>query len=156
MFIFVWIIPSAKPILSPENCFIQYLSFISQQFGKILDVEIIFNERGSKVSKFPVVSSHFFIWVSIGIQSDFNLFLGFWICDIWKWSGSRSSEREAQRNDRRRKEDWGMRVINFCIGRTDNWTTDQLNDSAFQVNNATARVVTKKPQSPLVNSEIPS
>lgn len=26
------------------------LSFVFQQFGKILDVEIIFNERGSKVS----------------------------------------------------------------------------------------------------------
>lgn len=32
-------------------------------------------------------------------------------------------------------------------------TTKQQNDSHTQVNNATARVVTKKPQTPLVNGE---
>lgn len=39
--------------LTMNKCFL-FLSL--QQFGKILDVEIIFNERGSKVSSLSVLS----------------------------------------------------------------------------------------------------
>lgn len=44
--------------------FFPHLLFSPQQFGKILDVEIIFNERGSKVSQLEeqfFVTSYFFL-----------------------------------------------------------------------------------------------
>lgn len=44
-----------------ESCSIQiFLFFIFQKFGPILDVEIIFNERGSKVSRWLTPFSTFF------------------------------------------------------------------------------------------------
>ncbi|KAA8591685.1 hypothetical protein FQN60_017059 [Etheostoma spectabile] len=71
------------------------------QFGKILDVEIIFNERGSKGFGFVTFES-------------------------------------AGEADRAREK------LNGTI----------VEGRKIEVNNATARVVTKKPQTPLVNSEI--
>ncbi|KAM9723009.1 RNA binding protein fox-1 homolog 1-like isoform 3-T3 [Menidia menidia] len=71
------------------------------QFGKILDVEIIFNERGSKGFGFVTFES-------------------------------------ATEADRAREK------LNGTI----------VEGRKIEVNNATARVVTKKPQAPLVNSEI--
>ncbi|KAF3839671.1 hypothetical protein F7725_018388, partial [Dissostichus mawsoni] len=72
------------------------------QFGTILDVEIIFNERGSKGFGFVTFES-------------------------------------AGEADRAREK------LNGTI----------VEGRKIEVNNATARVVTKKPQTPLVNSEIP-
>ncbi|KAM4600497.1 RNA binding protein fox-1 homolog 1-like [Polymixia lowei] len=71
------------------------------QFGKILDVEIIFNERGSKGFGFVTFES-------------------------------------AMEADRAREK------LNGTI----------VEGRKIEVNNATARVVTKKPQTPLVNSEV--
>uniref|UniRef100_A0A3P8SHN9 RNA binding protein fox-1 homolog n=1 Tax=Amphiprion percula TaxID=161767 RepID=A0A3P8SHN9_AMPPE len=71
------------------------------QFGKILDVEIIFNERGSKGFGFVTFES-------------------------------------ATEADRAREK------LNGTI----------VEGRKIEVNNATARVVTKKPQTPLVNGEI--
>ncbi|XP_029959635.1 RNA binding protein fox-1 homolog 1-like [Salarias fasciatus] len=71
------------------------------QFGKILDVEIIFNERGSKGFGFVTFES-------------------------------------AAEADRAREK------LNGTI----------VEGRKIEVNNATARVVTKKPQAPLVNGEI--
>ncbi|KAM7420940.1 hypothetical protein PAMA_015239 [Pampus argenteus] len=71
------------------------------QFGKILDVEIIFNERGSKGFGFVTFES-------------------------------------AAEADRAREK------LNGTI----------VEGRKIEVNNATARVVTKKPQTPLVNGEI--
>ncbi|XP_062421606.1 RNA binding protein fox-1 homolog 1-like isoform X1 [Pungitius pungitius] len=71
------------------------------QFGKILDVEIIFNERGSKGFGFVTFES-------------------------------------ASEADRAREK------LNGTI----------VEGRKIEVNNATARVVTKKPQTPLVNAEI--
>ncbi|KAK5862193.1 hypothetical protein PBY51_017616 [Eleginops maclovinus] len=71
------------------------------QFGKILDVEIIFNERGSKGFGFVTFES-------------------------------------ASEADRAREK------LNGTI----------VEGRKIEVNNATARVVTKKPQTPLVNSDI--
>ncbi|KAM6967720.1 RNA binding protein fox-1 homolog 1-like [Aplochiton taeniatus] len=71
------------------------------QFGKILDVEIIFNERGSKGFGFVTFES-------------------------------------AMEADRAREK------LNGTI----------VEGRKIEVNNATARVVTKKPQAPLVNSEV--
>ncbi|XP_033984059.1 RNA binding protein fox-1 homolog 1-like isoform X2 [Trematomus bernacchii] len=73
------------------------------QFGTILDVEIIFNERGSKGFGFVTFES-------------------------------------AGEADRAREK------LNGTI----------VEGRKIEVNNATARVVTKKPQTPLVNSEIPT
>lgn len=39
----------AAAVITPFSCLPPLLSLSLQQFGKILDVEIIFNERGSKV-----------------------------------------------------------------------------------------------------------
>lgn len=60
----------------------------------------------------------------------------------------RSSTEQSSREGRLRYENKLM-----CKGEE---TIKQLNDSDPQVNNATARVVTKKPQTPLVNGELPS
>ncbi|XP_031708819.1 RNA binding protein fox-1 homolog 1-like isoform X2 [Anarrhichthys ocellatus] len=73
------------------------------QFGKILDVEIIFNERGSKGFGFVTFES-------------------------------------AGEADRAREK------LNGTI----------VEGRKIEVNNATARVVTKKPQTPLVSGEIPT
>jgi len=73
------------------------------QFGKILDVEIIFNERGSKGFGFVTFES-------------------------------------AMEADRAREK------LNGTI----------VEGRKIEVNNATARVVTKKPQTPLVNGEVPT
>ncbi|KAM8869829.1 RNA binding protein fox-1 homolog 1-like isoform 2-T2 [Spinachia spinachia] len=73
------------------------------QFGKILDVEIIFNERGSKGFGFVTFES-------------------------------------ASEADRAREK------LNGTI----------VEGRKIEVNNATARVVTKKPQTPLVNADISS
>ncbi|KAJ8005100.1 hypothetical protein DPEC_G00143150 [Dallia pectoralis] len=73
------------------------------QFGKILDVEIIFNERGSKGFGFVTFES-------------------------------------AMEADRAREK------LNSTI----------VEGRKIEVNNATARVVTKKPQTPLVNGEVPT
>ncbi|KAI4811730.1 hypothetical protein KUCAC02_014606 [Chaenocephalus aceratus] len=73
------------------------------QFGTILDVEIIFNERGSKGFGFVTFES-------------------------------------AGEADRAREK------LNGTI----------VEGRKIEVNNATARVVTKKPQTPLVNSEVPA
>lgn len=73
------------------------------QFGKILDVEIIFNERGSKGFGFVTFES-------------------------------------AMEADRAREK------LNGTI----------VEGRKIEVNNATARVVTKKPQTPIVNGEVPT
>ncbi|KAJ3598580.1 hypothetical protein NHX12_002089 [Muraenolepis orangiensis] len=73
------------------------------QFGKILDVEIIFNERGSKGFGFVTFES-------------------------------------AMEADRAREK------LNGTI----------VEGRKIEVNNATARVVTKKPQTPVVNGEVPT
>ncbi|XP_046883461.1 RNA binding protein fox-1 homolog 1-like [Hypomesus transpacificus] len=73
------------------------------QFGKILDVEIIFNERGSKGFGFVTFES-------------------------------------AMEADRAREK------LNGTI----------VEGRKIEVNNATARVVTKKPQTPIVNGEVPA
>lgn len=50
--------------------------FVSlQQFGKILDVEIIFNERGSKVHFFPALFSTALLWDEFQIL-DFLKYVG--------------------------------------------------------------------------------
>lgn len=52
--------PKRYEKLIAKNKYVYFFSSFPlslQQFGKILDVEIIFNERGSKVSPVPVPAS---------------------------------------------------------------------------------------------------
>ncbi|KAG7237646.1 hypothetical protein INR49_032092 [Caranx melampygus] len=99
------------------------------QFGKILDVEIIFNERGSKVS--------------ITVTSE------------WKPAreGSKQNEQYLHTNLQ------GFGFVTFESATEADRAREKLNGTIvegrkIEVNNATARVVTKKPQTPLVNGEI--
>lgn len=135
---------------------------LMQQFGKILDVEIIFNERGSKVSVTAILSQLKLIWnrclMNKKMNNNHNNLQGFGFVTF-------ESATEA---DRAREKLNGTIVEGRKIEVSDPISTlkfriifllHPLNFSGLlfpQVNNATARVVTKKPQTPLVNGEISS
>ncbi|KAM7383366.1 hypothetical protein PAMP_003026 [Pampus punctatissimus] len=93
--------PQLRVYQGPQHDGADTLASSNTQFGKILDVEIIFNERGSKGFGFVTFES-------------------------------------AAEADRAREK------LNGTI----------VEGRKIEVNNATARVVTKKPQTPLVNGEI--
>ena len=70
--------------------------------------------------------------------------------------GGGSSSGETQRNDRRGEEDRGEEGLPACTSNPCSPAAEVINSVfSVQVNNATARVVTKKPQTPIVSGEVP-
>ncbi|CAF97901.1 unnamed protein product [Tetraodon nigroviridis] len=104
------------------------------QFGKILDVEIIFNERGSK-EDFHLSNLQGFGFVTFENATEADRARE-------KLNGTivegRKIEGEGPRPAEAREPPPASPHPLLCL----------------QVNNATARVVTKKPQTPLVNGEL--
>lgn len=83
---------------------------------------------------------------------------GLWIRHLWERNWGWPSTREAEWDDRGGEKDWSEDFPQHT-GVHNNIHHDYLSSQLFlssQVNNATARVVTKKPQTPLVNGEISS
>ncbi|KAM9723007.1 RNA binding protein fox-1 homolog 1-like isoform 1-T1 [Menidia menidia] len=103
------------------------------QFGKILDVEIIFNERGSKGFGFVTFES--------ATEADRAR---------EKLNGTIVEGRKIEV----KKELLLFEIFHMYFQRKDSMLMACCFHFYSQVNNATARVVTKKPQAPLVNSEI--
>lgn len=95
------------------TCLFSLFSFFFpfQQFGKILDVEIIFNERGSKVeitldfiaiAHTKLICRNLTAVVLLSYLPFFSpasvyLLAGLWFCNIWVECWCREGQREATR-----------------------------------------------------------
>lgn len=80
--------------------------------------------------------------------------VGLWICHLWECSWGWQSTRKAERDNRRRQKDRGDGPFHTSTIYIATSHDSIFSYSCSQVNNATARVVTKKPQTPLVNADI--